>query len=198
MQTNFYKEKLSIYWRNVDKSILFSFLSLFILGLFFSFASTSFLAGERLDKDYYFFFSKHLIFVLVSVFAMILISVIDLKILNKLIIPCFVILLILLILVPIFGIEVKGAKRWLSLYFFRLQPIELIKPFFILMSAKILSVDNAKISNTSYFLSFLILSTLIVLLINQPDIGQSILLIGTWISIVFISGISIFYIFIFL
>ena len=46
------------YWRNIDKHILSSFLLLFILGIFFSFSSTSFLADERLNKSYYFFFSK--------------------------------------------------------------------------------------------------------------------------------------------
>jgi uncharacterized membrane protein len=46
------------YWREVDKTIFVSFLILFILGVFFSFASTSTLAGERLNKDYYFFFFK--------------------------------------------------------------------------------------------------------------------------------------------
>ena len=58
MEKNIYKEKLNIYWRNIDKQIFFSFIVLFLLGLFFSFSSTSSLAGERLNKDYYFFFFK--------------------------------------------------------------------------------------------------------------------------------------------
>ena len=62
------------YWKEIDKTIFVSFLLLFILGIFFSFASTSSLAGERLNKDYYFFFSKHLIFSIFSIFLMILIS----------------------------------------------------------------------------------------------------------------------------
>ena len=56
MQKNFYKDNVIEYWRNVDKKIFFIFLSLFLLGLFFSLSSTSTLAGERLDKDNYFFF----------------------------------------------------------------------------------------------------------------------------------------------
>ena len=61
------------YWRNIDKKILFSFLTLFFLGLFFSFSSTSSLAGERLDKDYYFFFTKHLLFTFLALSLMFLI-----------------------------------------------------------------------------------------------------------------------------
>jgi len=94
----------------------------------------------------------------------------------------------------LFGIEVKGSKRWLSLYFFRFQPIEFVKPFFILVTAKILTMEDIKNKNASYLFSFLLLLSIVILLVNQPDLGQSILIIGTWISIVFISGISIIYI----
>ena len=197
MLINIYKEKFNKYWRNINKSILISFILLFVLGLFFSFSSTSFLAGERLNKDYYFFFSKHSLFVLLSLITMFLVSFIEIGTLKKMVIPTFIFFLLLLVLVPMIGVEVKGAKRWLSLYVFRLQPIELLKPFFILITAKILTSNEIKTSNLLYFFSFLVLVLIIIFLINQPDLGQSILLIGTWISMVFISGISIYYIFIF-
>ena len=67
MLKNFFQDNFKNYWRNIDKTIFVSFLLLFILGIFFSFASTSTLAGERLDKNYYFFFSKHLIFAIVTI-----------------------------------------------------------------------------------------------------------------------------------
>ena len=60
--------KIENYWRNIDKHILASFLLLFTLGIFFSFSSTSFLADERLNKSYYFFFQKHLLYALLSFF----------------------------------------------------------------------------------------------------------------------------------
>ena len=121
--------KLDNYWRNIDKQILASFLLLFTLGAFFSFSSTSFLADERLDKDYYFFFQKHLLYALVSFLVMIFISMLNTEIINKFLLPIFLIFLLTLILVPIIGIEVKGAKRWLSFIGFRFQPVEFIKPF---------------------------------------------------------------------
>ena len=58
MQKNLFNFKFYNYWRNIDKNILFGFIILFFLGLFFSFSSTSSLAGERLNKTYYFFFYK--------------------------------------------------------------------------------------------------------------------------------------------
>lgn len=195
MQRNLFKLYFINYWRNIDKNILISFLLLFILGLFFSFSSTSSLAGERLNKDYYFFFSKHFVFTIFSLGLMIVISVIDTPLLKKIIIPLFLLSLICLFLVPFIGVEVKGAKRWLDFYFFRLQPIELLKPFFILTTVKVLTEEKIKNNNIKYLLSFLLLSFVIMLLIKQPDLGQSILLIGCWLAIVFISGINLFFIF---
>ena len=78
--------------------------------------------------------------------------------------------------------------------FFRLQPIELVKPFFILVTVNILTTTKLKNSQIKYLLSFLLLSSVIILLIDQPDLGQTILLTGTWIATVFVSGVSIFYI----
>lgn len=195
MLENIYKFKLTNYWRNIDKKIFFSFIVLFSLGLFFSFSSTSSLAGERLNKDYYFFFSKHLIFTIISLVIMIIISIIETSVLKKFILPLFITSFILLALVPIIGVEVKGAKRWLDLYFFRLQPIEILKPFFILASVKILTLEKFQNSQIKYLLSFLLLALVIILLVNQPDLGQSILLVLSWGAIVFISGVGLLFVF---
>ena len=195
MQENSYKILIINYWRNIDKKIFFCFLILFFLGLFFSFSSTSSLAGERLNKDYYFFFFKHLIFTFLALIIMVLISIIETSFLKKLITPLFIVSFIFLALVPLIGVEVKGAKRWLDFYFFRLQPIEILKPFFILATVKILTLDKLQNSQVRYLFCFLLLSSVIIFLIDQPDLGQSILLIGTWVATVFISGVSLFYIF---
>ena len=198
MLENSFKYQLTNYWRCIDKKILFCFFILIFLGLFFSFSSTSSLAEERLNQDYYFFFTKHLIFSIMSMSIMILISAIKTEIFIRSIIPLFIITFLFLALVPIIGIEVKGAKRWIDFYFFRLQPIEILKPFFILMTVKILTFEKFKNSQIKYLLSFILLCCVIILLIDQPDLGQSILLTCSWVAIVFISGVSLIYIFFFL
>tara|TARA_B100001248_G_C27353014_1_gene442344 strand:- start:283 stop:1410 length:1128 start_codon:yes stop_codon:yes gene_type:complete len=197
MLENSFKFIFINYWRSIDKKILSCFFMLFFFGLFFSFSSTSFLAGERLDKEYYFFFKKHLIFTFLAVAIMIMISVLKTELLIKLVVPLFIVSFFLLAVVPIIGVEVKGAKRWIDFYFFRLQPIEILKPFFILITAKLLTSEKIQNSQIKYILSFLLLSSIVILLIDQPDLGQTILLVGSWISTVFISGVSLVYIFIF-
>ncbi len=194
MHENSFKFKLINYWRIIDKKIFFCFITLFFLGLFFSFSSTSSLAGERLNKDYYFFFSKHLIFTFISLNIMFFISLLETSLLKKIIIPLFIVSFVFLALVPLIGIEVKGAKRWLDFNFFRLQPVEILKPFFILATVKVLNIDKLQNSQVKYLFSFLILSSVVVLLIDQPDLGQTVLLVLSWIAIVFVSGVSLIYI----
>ena len=185
------------YWRSIDKKILISFFMLFFLGIFFSFSSTSSLAGERLNKDFYFFFTKHLFFTFFAITLMIVISLVKTELLIKLTIPLFIVTFFLLAIVPIIGVEVKGAKRWIDFYLFRLQPVEILKPFFILITVKILTLEKLKNSQIKYILSFILLVSVTILLIDQPDLGQSILIIGSWVATVFISGVSIVYILIF-
>ena len=185
------------YWRSIDKKILISFFMLFFLGIFFSFSSTSSLAGERLNKDFYFFFTKHLFFTFFAITIMIVISLIKTELLMKLTVPLFIVTFFLLAIVPIIGVEVKGAKRWIDFYLFRLQPVEILKPFFILITLKILTLEKLKNSQIKYILSFILLVSVTILLIDQPDLGQSILIIGSWVATVFISGVSIVYILIF-
>jgi len=195
MLENSFKFIFINYWRSIDKKILFCFLILFFLGLFFSFSSTSSLAGERLNKEFYFFFTKHFIFTFLALIIMIIISTLKTELLIKFVVPLFILSFGLLAIVPIIGVEVKGAKRWIDLYFFRLQPIEILKPFFILMTAKILTFEKLENSQIKYIFSFMLLGSVVILLINQPDLGQSILLIGSWVAAVFISGMSLIYIF---
>ena len=169
------------WWRNVDKQILFLFMFLFLLGLFFSFSSTSLVIAEKLDKQTYFFFKKHFIFVLISLFLLVAISIQEKNRIIKILPLLFFVSIILLFMTLFIGIEVKGSKRWIDLYFLpRFQPIELLKPFFIVFVSMIIILNEKMNIYNRYLYSFLILLLIVVLLVNQPDFGQSLLLISSW------------------
>ena len=75
----------------------------------------------------------------------------------------FLAFFICLILVPFIGIEVKGSTRWLDLPFVpRFQPIEILKPFFIVMIASVLSLENYRNIYLKYFFSFLLIFPIIL------------------------------------
>ena len=193
---SFSRENTSViakWWRNVDKQILILFIFLFLLGLFFSFSSTSSVVAEKMNKQTYFFFLKHLIFVFISLFLLIIISAQDKDKLMKFLPYLFFLSLVLLFLIPIYGVEVKGSKRWLDLPFFpRFQPVELVKPLFIIFIAKVIVINKNTNIYKRYLYSFLILLFIVFFLINQPDLGQTLLLTSAWITMIFVSGFNMF------
>ena len=184
------------WWKNIDKSIFLIITLLFIIGLFFSLVSTSLIASDKLDTNSYFFFFKHLIYICIGIFIIFVFSSINTEQLFRYSIIFFFVALISLFLVPIIGIEVKGSKRWIDLFSLpRFQPIEILKPFLIIMLATILC--NNKNSNLyiKYLLSVILISIITLLLIMQPDIGQILLVVFSWAVLIFASGINIFFLF---
>ena len=178
------------WWKNIDKFIFFTIFLLFLLGLFFSLVSTSIIASDKLNTNTYYFFIKHLFFIFLGMFLLISFSFLNM---SKIL---FLVSLVTLALIPFIGIEVKGSARWLDLPFFpRFQPIELVKPFFIIMVSLILSLKDRNNLYIKYLFSLGIVIPIILFLISQPDIGQTLLIILTWLSLVFVSGINLIFFF---
>tara|TARA_Y100000591_G_scaffold83559_1_gene70439 strand:+ start:1016 stop:2140 length:1125 start_codon:yes stop_codon:yes gene_type:complete len=182
------------WWKNLDKFLFFLIVLLFITGLFFSLASTSLLVSDKLDTNDYAFFFKHLLFVFLGIVIIFILSSINEKKLYKVSPLIFFLTLICLFLVPFIGVEVNNAQRWIDFNFLpRFQPIELVKPFLIVLLSLILS--NEKYTNIylKYSFSFLITLLIAMLLAAQPDIGQTLLVFFIWSVLIFISGINIIF-----
>jgi len=197
MQNNIFFYKFYYqWWKNIDKSIFLLISLLFIIGLFFSLVSTSLIASDKLDTNSYFFFFKHLIYIFIGIFIIFIFSSLKTNQLFRYSYFLFFITLFALLLVPIVGVEIKGSKRWIDLFFLpRFQPIELLKPFFIIMISTILCSVRTSNIYLKYLLSTILVSIIALFLIMQPDIGQTLLVIFSWAVLIFTSGINIFLLF---
>ena len=197
MQNNSFLYKFYYqWWKSIDKSIFLIISLLFAIGLFFSLVSTSLIASDKLDTNSYFFFFKHLIYIFIGIFIIFIFSSLKTNQLFHYSYFLFFITLATLLLVPIIGVEVKGSKRWIDLFFLpRFQPIELLKPFYIIMISTILC--SVRISNIyfKYLLSIVLVSIISLFLIIQPDIGQTLLVVFSWAVLIFTSGVNIFLLF---
>ena len=193
-----YTDNFYDWWKNIDKYILILVLGLFFLGLFFSLVSTSLIASDKLNTNSYYFFIKHLIFISLGVIILLFFSFLNQETLIKISIILFFIFFIALILVLFIGVEVKGSKRWLDLPFVpRFQPIELLKPFLIIFISTILSLNNKRLY-FKYFFSAVVLIPILLMLISQPDLGQTLLITTIWLALIFVSGINLFLFFSFI
>ena len=189
---NKYFDTFYDWWKNIDKTIFLIIGLLFSLGLFFSLVSTSIIASDKLNTNSYYFFLKHLIFVSIGIFLILILSLLDQKILINVSVLLFFITLISLFLVPLIGVEVKGSKRWLDIGALpRFQPIETLKPFFVIVISLIISLEKKNLY-LKYLFSSAVLVPIIVLLLSQPDLGQTLLIIFVWLAIIFVSGINLF------
>ena len=182
------------WWKNIDKFLFLLITLLFFTGLFFSLVSTSLIVSDKLDTNDYSFFFKHLVFILLAMVIIVFISSINQQKLLKFSIFIFLFSIFFLILVPFIGVEVKGSKRWLDIYFLpRFQPIELVKPFLIILISLILC--NQKYTNIylKYFISFFVTLAIALFLAAQPDIGQTLLVFLSWSILIFTSGINLIF-----
>ena len=197
MQNNIFLYKFYYqWWKNIDKSIFLLISLLFIIGLFFSLVSTSLIASDKLDTNSYFFFFKHLVYILIGIFIIFIFSSLKTNQLFYYSYFLFFITLVALLLVPIIGVEIKGSKRWIDLFFLpRFQPIELLKPFFVIMISTILCSFRTSNIYLKYLLSTILVSIIALFLMMQPDIGQTLLVIFSWAVLIFTSGINIFLLF---
>ena len=190
---NFYNSFIYDWWKNIDKLIFFLFMSLILLGIFFSLVSTSLIASSKLGANSYYFFMRHVIYIFLGLILIIFFSATQESSVYKIAIVFFIIFFISLLFVPFFGVEVKGSKRWLEFSILpRFQPIEFLKPFLIIFLSLILGSRFTLNRYLKFALSTLIVLPIILLLALQPDIGQTLLVSSVWLSLIFVSGINLY------
>lgn len=163
-----------------------------VIGLFFIFEASSVTAFRQLGDSFY-FFRQQLIWCLLGICAMTFFSYFDYKKLYYFAFPLLLISLVFLVavLIPGIGSTVYGARRWINFGFFSFQPTELAKISVILyLSSWFLYKDRKR------FLHFiLILASMIGLVMMQPDLGTSIIIFSLFISIYFLSGEKLKYLY---
>lgn len=175
------------WWWSIDKWILFSTILLLLFGLMLTLSGSSKIE-YKYDYPAGYLFNKHIIFVFISLLVILISSMLSVKNLIFFSISFFFIFIILSFL-PLFQEEIKGASRWIKFFNFSIQPSEFLKPTFIIMSALLLSRYKKKEDN-SFFLNFLLFSSLGFVLFLQPDFGMFVLFFLTWFAQLILVGLS--------
>ncbi|MBU1102711.1 rod shape-determining protein RodA [Patescibacteria group bacterium] len=140
------------------------------------------------------FFNKQILFVAIGAAVMFGLSFFDYRIFkNYTFIPVilYVILLILLVLVLILGKEIRGSVGWFRLGEINFEPVELAKIIIILVLAKYFSGRHVEVYRVRHIIASLVYVGLpLGLVLLQPDLGSSLILIAIWLGIVILSGIK--------
>jgi len=143
--------------------------------------------------DSTYFFSRQLIWFVVSVVVFIIFSLIDFKFLRRtqVIVWLYVISVTLLLVLFSVGSLTKGAKSWFNLGLFAFQPAELAKIILVLILAKYFSRRHIEIRNIRHIIVSGVYAFIIFALVAiQPDFGSALIIFLIWFGMVMVSGIS--------
>ena len=184
------RSNLALWWWNVDRLLLTSFLILIIFGIFLVMASSQHLA-ENLNISSHHFTLRHIFFGILSVPVIIFFSVLSERHIKIICIVGFLISICLLFFILIEGEKIKGAQRWLYIGNFSFQPSEVCKPFFVVFNAWVLSLWIEKRNFPGWLWSIGSIILVSIFLLFQPDIGMTIVMIFTWGFQLFITGIPL-------
>lgn len=181
---------LQKYWLLIDKKLFYLYFLLLGFGLLFIFTASMPVANRIGASTNYFFIKKHLFFMCLSIFLFLFITIFSDNFTINVICLCFCVLLLMLVAVLFGGFSVKGARRWLYILGFSIQPSEIIKPFLIIINSYILAKLKDKNDITKIILSFIPYGLTCFLILLQPDIGMLMLLISIYILQIFLSDIK--------
>ena len=137
------------------------------------------------------YFWRQIAWIMLGVPVMIAISMLPRDRAKRLSLVGAVIFTVLLVLVPMVGPEVNGARRWLDLGVGQLQPSEFLKPFFVVALAWLLSLREKDKQLPVYPLTALLVGAVAFLLMQQPDFGSTIIFAAVWIAMLALAGISL-------
>ena len=176
--------------KNLDYILLVSIILLSALSTFMMYSTDG---GEFLYHT-----KSHLVKLSVFFVMMLVISLFNIKFWHLSSYFLYIIIILLLIWVSIYGIKVSGSQRWINLYLVVLQPSELMKIGVILCLAKYYHREN--IDKVNSFMSISIALTIIIipiiLVLAQPDLGTSILIASSGLIILWLGGVKIKYFFV--
>jgi cell division protein FtsW len=182
------------FWE-IDRVLLFFVAVLIAIGLI-AVAAASPAAGQRYSGGgvsfaplYYFY--RQIAWIIVALPVMIGVSMLPRTTARRWCLIGTLFFTALLFLVPIFGVERNGAVRWLGVGFTQFQPSEFLKPLFIVSIAWMLSLKEQDESLPVVPLSGICTGLIALLLMKQPNFGETIIFAAAWVMLLTLSGASL-------
>src|SRR5512138_2150643 len=175
---------LSEWWWTVDKPLLGAIFALMLTGVILSLAASPPVA-TRIGLDPFHFFGRHVLFLLPAFIVLVGVSFLSPRQIRR---------TALIVATLLFGPEVKGSKRWITIVGVNIQASESAKPAFVVVAAWLFaeSTKRPEMPATSMALGMLLL--LVALLVMEPDFGQTMLILMVWGALFFIAGMRMIWV----
>jgi cell division protein FtsW len=188
------KNIINTWWWTVDKPSLLAIIMVIVFGAVMV-ATASPAVAERIGFDSFYFVRRQMLFLFLALMTIIGISFMPPTAIRRTAAIGFMIGILLMVGVLLFGASTNGAKRWIFIGGLSIQPSEFMKPFFIIVTAWILSEAKTKDSFKGFRTSILLYGILATLLVSQPDFGMFVVVTSVWGGQLFIAGMPMFWVF---
>ena len=175
------------WWYSLDRSMLFALMGLMAVGLLDSMAASPSVA-LRLELEPFYFVKRHALMLFPSMLLLVGASMLSSRAMIAFALILFGVTFVLLLATPLIGTSVKGARRWIELGGFSLQPSEFIKPAFVIVMAYLFAMAQQSSDRRWLLGSVGVLLLVLATLVAQPDYGQSVLITVIWAGLFFIAG----------
>ncbi len=181
---------LARWWWTVDRWTLSAVFAIAVLGVVLAFAASPAVA-ERIGLDPFHFVLRQLVFVPLAIVTMLATSLLPPRTLRRMAAIVFVLALAATLATLMIGDEVKGATRWLRLGGFSVQPSEALKPAFAVVAAVLIAAGRQQPGVPGYTLATLLTAAVAGVLLLQPDVGMTLMVVGTWCVQMFLIGLPL-------
>src|SRR5690606_110045 len=181
------------WWWTVDRYFLFACLALMGLGVLLSFAASPAVA-LRIGLDSFHFVERQIFFMVPAAGVIIGVSFLSPRHIRRFAFVLLSVSLALMVAALFFGVEIKGARRWVNIMGISIQPSEFMKPAFVVICAWLFSERERGGDMPGNLLGMFLFAVVAGLLVLQPDLGQTILTAGTWGAMFFLAGLPMIWI----
>ncbi len=177
-----------------DRVLMTCVFALVLIGILMVFSSSFYYALQRYNDQYY-FFRKEIQWAAIGLFAMLFMSCVPYKWLEKWAVPILIVSLCLLVMV-LFTPEIKGARRWINLGFISIMPGEVAKFAVILFMSAFLSRDKSGLRRPRDLYTYIMVVGLVfALIVKQPNLSTALTIFGVAFVQLFVAGLPLFYVF---
>ena len=185
---------LSQWWWTVDRLLLAALTTLILGGIILSLAASPAVATRIGLADPFHFFNRHVMFILPAFAVMIGVSFLSPRQVRRSALFMFAVAVVLLAATLVFGAEVKGSRRWITIAGVSIQASEFAKPAFVVLVAWLFSESTRRPEMPATSLALGALLLVVVLLVLEPDFGQTMLILMVWGALFFMSGMRMIWV----
>jgi cell division protein FtsW len=185
---------LSEWWWTVDRLLLGAFVLLILCGVILSLAASPSVA-TRIGLDPFHFFNRHVLFLAPSLIVMLGVSFLSPRQIRRSALIVLAISVTLIVVTLLFGAEVKGARRWITILGVNIQASESAKPAFVVVVAWLFAESARRPEMPATSMALVSLLGLVTLLVLEPDFGQTMLILMVWGALFFIAGMRMVWVF---